>query len=816
MAEETLEERIGKDVDKTFSPYDVSQAHVEHLKEDLKRAFAIQGKARPRYEDLGPAGPLARTSVNLVDFVTDPLKASRKTLSTAFGFRGLPGITHLWGEAEEDSWRKLFTDPTLAGAFVDSAGNPIVPSSLQRGVILWNEAARNRLNRLGRQDLVKKNPGLTLMMARQLDQYYASLGVPVANRMVAGFRLSEIIASASSYEHLLNISLSAGDARKAARDSRGAERHYLKAQEILLGVRALDYDVTLPSVPPTQISSWDKRSEDYREAVTKEFEKISRQGGLSASTSAAQALANSPEAAFWRYWKSREQYFTYYNAMDLWREEGPIGMIRFYLFNKVQDWFFAPKKTFTIRGRKFKRDVFYPPEALSRARAWVFKKLRLDRLRLMDRLSTLSSYYARFWNFAVRGPIKVGLDFVRTKIVEKVLIKLGIRAAMMAAGTALPAIGNAIAAGLSVVVDIFVEKYVEPALKKVALPLFGACCGCAFLFGAAVFGTGIYLATYYAPGEGGVPGVGPGPAPPTARVMIQKEACYEKQVGGVTGGTVWLCANPTNLSNGDDALGDIRWQITITNTGSLPAQVSNLIDDECEGSWAPSELLELDAGEEWSRRCIPTGSYVGLTNTTIVNNVSGTATVGSAEGTISATGILNIGSPPTSFPDRWPTCGTITQGANVPCHSHGGDEAIDFSNVAGTAIYATHSGRVSEAGSISSSCGYGVKITATVDSTTFTSVYCHLSRVDVPAGADVRAGEQIGLMGSTGNSSGPHLHYELIGLPMIRPYIPQTVCCCREFACGEGVSCWDLYYGGEDPCAEEEVTTLRCEAYVCP
>ncbi|EKQ70279.1 metalloendopeptidase-like membrane protein [Leptolyngbyaceae cyanobacterium JSC-12] len=39
--------------------------------------------------------------------------------------------------------------------------------------------------------------------------------------------------------------------------------------------------------------------------------------------------------------------------------------------------------------------------------------------------------------------------------------------------------------------------------------------------------------------------------------------------------------------------------------------------------------------------------------------------------------------------------------------------------------------------------------------------YCHLSAVSVQKGQEVKAGDTLGLAGSTGNSSGPHLHFEL-------------------------------------------------------
>lgn len=115
-------------------------------------------------------------------------------------------------------------------------------------------------------------------------------------------------------------------------------------------------------------------------------------------------------------------------------------------------------------------------------------------------------------------------------------------------------------------------------------------------------------------------------------------------------------------------------------------------------------------------------------------------------------------------PSGWPTQPFIlTQGANVPGKNrHNNAEALDLSAVTGQAVKATHNG-TAYIGDINncegSNCLYGnyVKITSP---TGFSSIYAHLSDFEFATSRDVNAGEIIGYVGSTGNSSGPHLHYE--------------------------------------------------------
>lgn len=82
---------------------------------------------------------------------------------------------------------------------------------------------------------------------------------------------------------------------------------------------------------------------------------------------------------------------------------------------------------------------------------------------------------------------------------------------------------------------------------------------------------------------------------------------------------------------------------------------------------------------------------------------------------------------------------------------------IDFKARYGTPIVAVSDGRVSAAGR-SGGCGIAVRLE---HGGGLSTRYCHMSRMAVGAGQSVRRGQVIGYVGSTGLSTGPHLHYEM-------------------------------------------------------
>lgn len=100
----------------------------------------------------------------------------------------------------------------------------------------------------------------------------------------------------------------------------------------------------------------------------------------------------------------------------------------------------------------------------------------------------------------------------------------------------------------------------------------------------------------------------------------------------------------------------------------------------------------------------------------------------------------------------WPTAGTISQ--NYAWYHPG----TDIANRAAPNVLAADSGRVTYAGCLAYGYGCHVKID---HGNGFTTLYAHFSQLYVTAGQSVSRGSAIGKMGSTGRSTGTHLHFEV-------------------------------------------------------
>ena len=88
--------------------------------------------------------------------------------------------------------------------------------------------------------------------------------------------------------------------------------------------------------------------------------------------------------------------------------------------------------------------------------------------------------------------------------------------------------------------------------------------------------------------------------------------------------------------------------------------------------------------------------------------------------------------------------------------SRGYHTGVDFAVKSGTEIIAVADGKIELANWGKS---YGIQAIQKVEGGWV--IYAHLSKLEVKPGDQVVKGQKIGLSGNTGNSSGPHLHFEM-------------------------------------------------------
>ncbi|MFD3446194.1 murein hydrolase activator EnvC family protein [Microbacteriaceae bacterium 4G12] len=104
-----------------------------------------------------------------------------------------------------------------------------------------------------------------------------------------------------------------------------------------------------------------------------------------------------------------------------------------------------------------------------------------------------------------------------------------------------------------------------------------------------------------------------------------------------------------------------------------------------------------------------------------------------------------------------PAAGIITSGFMSDGRNHPG---VDIAASGNVPIYAAADGVVIRS-YLSTSYGNAVFISHRINGKTYTTVYAHMSSRAVSEGQVVKQGQQVGVMGSTGESTGQHLHFEL-------------------------------------------------------
>jgi murein DD-endopeptidase MepM/ murein hydrolase activator NlpD len=134
-------------------------------------------------------------------------------------------------------------------------------------------------------------------------------------------------------------------------------------------------------------------------------------------------------------------------------------------------------------------------------------------------------------------------------------------------------------------------------------------------------------------------------------------------------------------------------------------------------------------------------------------------------GNIFSRGDVNV------LPSLWPVSGRLMGGYGVRSDPFSGEGAmhtgVDISAPQGTPVRATADGIVLHAGW---NGGYG-RCVIVDHGNNYQTWYAHLSRMDVIEGEEIRQGEMLGAVGTSGRSTGAHLHYEVrIGTTPVNPY----------------------------------------------
>lgn len=94
-------------------------------------------------------------------------------------------------------------------------------------------------------------------------------------------------------------------------------------------------------------------------------------------------------------------------------------------------------------------------------------------------------------------------------------------------------------------------------------------------------------------------------------------------------------------------------------------------------------------------------------------------------------------------------------------------KGLDISAPTGTPVVAAGDGKVIFAGSVDPNVDHfrsmmGNYVVIEHGKTGYTTIYAHLSKIDVKAGQAVKTGEKIGAVGTSGRSTAPHLHYQVM------------------------------------------------------
>lgn len=176
---------------------------------------------------------------------------------------------------------------------------------------------------------------------------------------------------------------------------------------------------------------------------------------------------------------------------------------------------------------------------------------------------------------------------------------------------------------------------------------------------------------------------------------------------------------------------------------------------------APAPSWQPDAGAAIANQPGALADQVASTDFVMTDRVTGqtTATARYYYRTARPPGRLGNGNIRLIFP--LPIPAAITSAFGWRMHPISGDRRFhagtDIGAPMGTPVLATYAGRVALADFLG---GYGLTVALQHNKDTQETLYAHLSEIFVKPGEWVEQGAVIGRVGSTGNSTGPHLHFE--------------------------------------------------------
>lgn len=199
-------------------------------------------------------------------------------------------------------------------------------------------------------------------------------------------------------------------------------------------------------------------------------------------------------------------------------------------------------------------------------------------------------------------------------------------------------------------------------------------------------------------------------------------------------------------------------KVNLEDTYEETHEISKELEQEIVAEQTRIAEIARKAAEDRKRQAAEAAKATKAANAASSKRSSGSSSNSSA-------GLSSAAPSPSVSSGSWtkPANGRSTSGFGWRIHPITGvstqHRGADIASAVGTPIVAAGDGVVSRA-QPHSSYGNHVMITHVIGGQTYTTVYAHLSSIAVSAGQHVSKGQFIGGMGSTGRSTGSHLHFE--------------------------------------------------------